>query len=369
MSPRGVRFDQALARQWAAGPGLVILCPRFEGVDDRIVAARGLIEVCIGDYVLSGGEIAALAVLDACVRLIPGVMGKVESGEAESFEGGLLEYPQYTRPRDWEGRAIPDVLLSGDHAKIARWRRRRRSASRASAQAGPVGLSGRRRSPRRMVIQRFGDIADPDLRRLGGLREKGGGVGLRGAGEGRRQRLLAPQDRAERGRGRLRQPGAQLGAFQRPIRERKDVAWGERGRARVKRAALGVGGAAVAEREIGLGVAEEGGEAGRIGDAVRVYDPHEICARHFGGAPEAAGDVEAERHVAVGGGGFRLDGVERVLARVEHHDLRDRVGLGEQRAQPQRRERAAAMQEEGADLGGLGPQRRRGSSEPRARRR
>jgi tRNA (guanine37-N1)-methyltransferase len=123
MSPRGVPFRQAMAREWAAGPGLVILCPRFEGVDERVIEARGLIEVSIGDYVLSGGEVAALAVLDACVRLIPGVMGKVESGVSESFEGGLLEYPQYTRPRDWEGRTMPEVLLSGDHARIARWRR------------------------------------------------------------------------------------------------------------------------------------------------------------------------------------------------------------------------------------------------------
>ena len=101
----------------------MILCPRFEGVDERLIEARGLIEVSIGDYVLSGGEIAALAVIDACVRLIPGVMGKGASGEEESFENGLLEYPHYTRPREWEGRAIPDVLLNGDHAKIAEWRR------------------------------------------------------------------------------------------------------------------------------------------------------------------------------------------------------------------------------------------------------
>ncbi len=123
MSPRGAPFIQAMAREWAAGPGLVILCPRFEGVDERVIEARGLTEVSIGDYVLSGGEIAALAILDACVRLIPGVMGKEASGEDESFEQGLLEYPHYTRPRAWEGRAIPDVLLSGDHAKIAAWRR------------------------------------------------------------------------------------------------------------------------------------------------------------------------------------------------------------------------------------------------------
>jgi tRNA (guanine37-N1)-methyltransferase len=123
MSPRGEPFRQARAREWAAGPGLVILCPRFEGVDERVIEARGLIEVSVGDYVLSGGEIAALAIVDACVRLIPGVMGKEESGAEESFERGLLEYPHYTRPREWEGRAIPDVLLSGDHAKIAAWRR------------------------------------------------------------------------------------------------------------------------------------------------------------------------------------------------------------------------------------------------------
>jgi tRNA (guanine37-N1)-methyltransferase len=123
MSPRGAPFRQARAREWAAGPGLIILCPRFEGVDERLIEARSLIEVSIGDYVLSGGEIAALAVLDACVRLIPGVMGKEASGAEESFESGLLEYPHFTRPREWEGRVIPDVLLSGDHAKIAAWRR------------------------------------------------------------------------------------------------------------------------------------------------------------------------------------------------------------------------------------------------------
>jgi tRNA (guanine37-N1)-methyltransferase len=123
MSPRGTPFSQAQAREWACGPGLVILCPRFEGVDERVIDARRLIEVSIGDYVLSGGEIAALAILDACVRLIPGVMGKEASGVEESFEQGLLEYPHYTRPREWEGRSIPEVLLSGDHPKIAAWRR------------------------------------------------------------------------------------------------------------------------------------------------------------------------------------------------------------------------------------------------------
>ncbi|MBV8472492.1 MAG: tRNA (guanosine(37)-N1)-methyltransferase TrmD [Hyphomicrobiales bacterium] len=135
MSPRGAPLTQAQARQWAAGPGLVIVCPRFEGVDERVIAARGLIEVSIGDYILSGGEIAALTVLDACVRLIPGVMGKVESGEQESFETGLLEYPHYTRPREWEGRAIPDVLLSGDHKAIEKWRRQ--EAERITSERRP----------------------------------------------------------------------------------------------------------------------------------------------------------------------------------------------------------------------------------------
>lgn len=123
MSPRGRPLRQARVRELAAGQGAVIVCGRFEGVDERVIEARGLEEVSIGDYVLSGGEIAAMVLIDACVRLIPGVMGKTESGSEESFEQNLLEYPQFTRPRDWEGRSIPDVLLSGDHARIARWRR------------------------------------------------------------------------------------------------------------------------------------------------------------------------------------------------------------------------------------------------------
>ena len=122
MSPRGAPLTQARARDLAQGPGAIILCARFEGVDERIIDARGLEEMSIGDFVLSGGEIAALALIDACVRLIPGVMGEETSGVEESFEAGLLEYPHYTRPRDFEGRDIPDVLLSGDHARIAKWR-------------------------------------------------------------------------------------------------------------------------------------------------------------------------------------------------------------------------------------------------------
>ncbi|MEO3997054.1 tRNA (guanosine(37)-N1)-methyltransferase TrmD [Mesorhizobium sp. CAU 1732] len=123
MSPRGKPLTQARVRDLAAGPGVVILCGRFEGVDQRVIDARGLEEVSIGDYILSGGEPAALVLLDAVVRLLPGVMGNEASGTEESFEGGLLEHPHYTRPQDFEGRAIPEVLLSGNHRKIAEWRR------------------------------------------------------------------------------------------------------------------------------------------------------------------------------------------------------------------------------------------------------
>ncbi len=123
LSPRGKPLDQARVRELAAGPGVVLVAARFEGVDERVIEARQLEEVSIGDYVLSGGEIAACAVIDACVRLLPGVMGKEASGAEESFEAGLLEYPQYTRPQDFEGRTIPEVLVSGDHAKVKAWRR------------------------------------------------------------------------------------------------------------------------------------------------------------------------------------------------------------------------------------------------------
>jgi tRNA (guanine37-N1)-methyltransferase len=123
MSPRGAPFTQSAARDLAAGPGVLIVCGRFEGIDERVIEARQLREVSIGDFVLAGGEIAAMALIEACIRLLPGVMGKEASGQEESFEDGLLEYPHYTRPREWEGRAIPEVLLSGDHARIAAWRR------------------------------------------------------------------------------------------------------------------------------------------------------------------------------------------------------------------------------------------------------
>jgi len=123
MSPRGRKLDQALAGMLAAGPGVVVVAGRFEGVDERVIEGRNLHEVSIGDYVLAGGEVAAMALLEAVVRLLPGVMGNVESAASESFVAGLLEYPQYTRPQAWEGRTIPDVLTSGDHGKIAKWRR------------------------------------------------------------------------------------------------------------------------------------------------------------------------------------------------------------------------------------------------------
>lgn len=123
MSPRGKPLVQARVRELAAGPGVVVVCGRFEGIDERVVAGRRLEEVSVGDVVLSGGEIAAMALVDACVRLLPGVMGKAESATEESFESGLLEYPHYTRPREWEGRPIPDVLLGGDHRAIESWRR------------------------------------------------------------------------------------------------------------------------------------------------------------------------------------------------------------------------------------------------------
>jgi tRNA (guanine37-N1)-methyltransferase len=123
LSPRGKPLDQARVRKLSAGAGVVLLAARFEGVDERLIEARGLEEVSIGDYVLSGGEIAAYVLIDACVRLLPGVMGKEASGEEESFEAGLLEYPQFTRPQEFEGRGIPEILVSGDHAKVKAWRR------------------------------------------------------------------------------------------------------------------------------------------------------------------------------------------------------------------------------------------------------
>ncbi|MBS49244.1 MULTISPECIES: tRNA (guanosine(37)-N1)-methyltransferase TrmD [Sphingobium] len=125
MTPRGRPITQARVRDLAAGPGATILCGRFEGFDERIFEARAIEQVSMGDIILSGGEMAALLLLDACVRLLPGVMGAASSGVEESFETGLLEYPHYTRPVEWEGRTIPQLLRSGDHAKIAAWRKQR----------------------------------------------------------------------------------------------------------------------------------------------------------------------------------------------------------------------------------------------------
>jgi tRNA (guanine37-N1)-methyltransferase len=135
LSPRGEQFNQAMAREWAAGPGLMLFCGRFEGLDERVIEARGMREVAVGEAVLAGGEAAALVVIEACVRLIPGVLGNDASAVEESFSDGLLEHPQYTRPREWQGRAIPDVLLSGDHAKIEAWRRAQRERISAAARA------------------------------------------------------------------------------------------------------------------------------------------------------------------------------------------------------------------------------------------
>lgn len=129
LTPRGRLLDQALVREIAAGPGVVLLCGRYEGVDQRVIEARSMREVSLGDYVLSGGEMAALALLDACVRLLPGVMGAAESAMEESHSQGLLEYPHYTRPAEWQGRAVPPVLLSGHHAEVARWRREQAEAA------------------------------------------------------------------------------------------------------------------------------------------------------------------------------------------------------------------------------------------------
>ena len=143
MSPRGTPLTQARVAALAQGPGVVLLCGRFEGVDERVIAGRSLEEVSIGDYVLAGGELAAMVLVDACVRLLPGVMGREGSLAEESFADGLLEYPQYTRPQVWEDRPIPDVLVGGDHGKVAAWRRaaaeRLTQARRADLWAAHLG--------------------------------------------------------------------------------------------------------------------------------------------------------------------------------------------------------------------------------------
>src|SRR5436305_3591738 len=146
MSPRGRPLTQSRVTELAAGPGPLIVCGRFEGIDERVIAARALEEVSIGDYVLSGGEIAALALIDACVRLLPGVMGKQASGADESFSEGLLEYPQYTRPQEFEGRPIPEILISGDHARVAAWRRAEAEALTRERRPDLWGLKARQKA-------------------------------------------------------------------------------------------------------------------------------------------------------------------------------------------------------------------------------
>jgi tRNA (guanine37-N1)-methyltransferase len=128
MTPRGRRLTQSRVRELAQGPGVLVLCGRYEGVDQRVLDAHGAEEISVGDYVLSGGELAAQVLMDACVRLIPGVMGSSASGEDESFEAGLLEYPHFTRPASWQGREVPEVLLSGHHENIRAWRREQAEA-------------------------------------------------------------------------------------------------------------------------------------------------------------------------------------------------------------------------------------------------
>ncbi|MEQ9505531.1 MAG: tRNA (guanosine(37)-N1)-methyltransferase TrmD [Hyphomonas sp.] len=128
LSPRSPRFNQKMARKWAAGPGVVMFCGRFEGLDERVIEARGMQEVSVGDFVLAGGDVAAMAMIEACVRLLPGVAGNSASLTGESFETGLLEHPQYTAPREWENRPIPEILLSGDHKRIEEWRLSRSKA-------------------------------------------------------------------------------------------------------------------------------------------------------------------------------------------------------------------------------------------------
>lgn len=147
LSPRGEPLTQAIVRSLAAGPGVLLLAGRFEGVDQRVIEARALREISIGDYVLSGGELPAMALIDAAVRLLPGVVGAAESLHEESFEAGLLEYPHYTRPQAWEGRGIPEVLLSGDHVRIAAWRRE--EAARLTRERRPDLWAARPKAPDR----------------------------------------------------------------------------------------------------------------------------------------------------------------------------------------------------------------------------
>ena len=148
MSPRGRPLTQSRVMELAAGPAPLIVCGRFEGIDERVITARGLEEVSIGDYVLSGGEVAAMVLVDACVRLLPGVMGKQASGTEESFSEGLLEYPQYTRPQEFEGRLIPEILVSGDHAKVTAWRQAEAEALTRARRPDLWAIKARQKRPK-----------------------------------------------------------------------------------------------------------------------------------------------------------------------------------------------------------------------------
>jgi tRNA (guanine37-N1)-methyltransferase len=154
LSPRGRRLEQQRVRELAAGPGVRLICGRFEGVDERVLEARGVEEVSLGDFVLSGGEPATIALIDACVRLLPGVVGCAEALAEESFAEGLLEYPQYTRPQLWQGRAVPEVLVSGDHGRIRAWRRA--EAKRLTRERRP-DLWERHRAAQEPAAERGGD--------------------------------------------------------------------------------------------------------------------------------------------------------------------------------------------------------------------
>jgi tRNA (guanine37-N1)-methyltransferase len=182
LTPRGRRVEQALVRDWAAGPGMVLVCGRYEGLDERVIESRGLLEVSLGDIVLSGGEPAAIAVIDACVRMLPGVMGAAETLEEESFERGLLEYPHYTRPAVWQGRPVPEVLLSGHHEKINAWRRRQAEDVTRLRRPGHGDAPRRdRRGPRGGAgTGREGDLFQPPRPGAG----PGAGARDRGAAQG-----------------------------------------------------------------------------------------------------------------------------------------------------------------------------------------
>ncbi len=163
LSPRGQRFDQTMAKDFTALPGITLICGRFEGLDERAIEHFRMLELSLGDFILTGGEIAAMAVIDACVRLLPGVLGNACSSESESFSDGLLEHPHYTKPVEWEGKRIPEVLLSGDHAAIARWRREQ--AERITRLNRPDLWLARGLGPEHGRLRRIEPFRAPSLKR------------------------------------------------------------------------------------------------------------------------------------------------------------------------------------------------------------